>query len=171
MTRFVFVVTGDTQIDRMLNELGKKSTMRKATVPAARAGLNAVLPIAKQMGKRTSDRGKSRPPVGSASGPMSRFVSVRAISAKARSIGAKLIYNVRRFPGFIVRNRAGKRFFYPAIQEYGTRKSRPPIPPKRQFEQAMQRGANAALTAFREKFMQVYPDVVAAVRRRTQARG
>lgn len=154
--------TGDRQLDRALNELRDPELIRKVVVPSARAGLKPVAEEIKRNSVRTNPVSMRRPPVGSANGPSSRYVGVRAIRGRSKvGMGARTIYNTTKFPRFVVTGkRSGKRFFYPAIQEYGTQKAKPPIKPKKQASRAWQSKADAALAAFATEFRNVYPVIV-----------
>lgn len=157
--------TGDRQLDRAINELRDPKLIRKVVVPSARAGLKPVAAQIKRNSVRTNAVSEQRPPVGSPNGPSSRFVGVRSIRARSKvGMGARTIYNTTKFPRFVVTGKkSGKRFFYPAIQEYGTNKANPPIKPKKQAERAWRSKGAEALRAFGETFRSVYPSVVSEV--------
>lgn len=159
----IFANTGFGEFDQALNRLRSRSLMRKVIVPSARAGLKPVAAVMKSNSVRTNEISKQRPPAGSANGPMSRYIGVRAVSAKAKTLGARTVYNVQKFSGFVVTGkRSRKKFFYPAIQEYGTSNSNPPIKPKKQSLRAAEATEFAAFEAFAVKFREVFPGIAEA---------
>lgn len=184
--QFIFANTGFDQFDFALTQLSSRANIRKVVVPAARAGLRPVRddikrravrthPLSMNRPYRAPSRRRSRPTAGppkplgrSRFGPMSRYVGVRALKAGARKpIGARTVYNTTIFPRFVVHGKkSGKRFFYPALQEYGTANAKPPIPSKYQTRDAANSQSAAALNAFAAEFRNVYPRVVEQIRSR-----
>lgn len=172
--RLDFVATGIPEFDQALSALGNKTEIRRVVRPPAVKGLGAVRREAKRRSQRTHPRSMSRDPVGqvltragkspkspaknpnSRIGPMSRYTAVRAISARSKFVGAKLIYDSRKFPGFVVTGkRSKKRAFYPASQEYGA-KADPPIKKKGQMAGSAASQGRRALAIFRREFVSLY---------------
>lgn len=157
-----FANTGFGEFDQALNSLRSRPLMRKVIVPSARAGLKSTVAAMKANSVRTHPTSMERPPEGNAKGPMSRYIGVRAVSAKAKTIGARTVYNMQKFPGFVVTGkRSKKKFFYPAIQEHGTQKSNPPIKPKQQSLRAANATEMSAFFAFADEFRAVFPGIAA----------
>ncbi len=173
-----YVQTGIREFDQVISELGKKSLIRQTVNRPAAAALQTTAAQIKVNSRRTHPRSMLRNPVAQGLqragvtpkrnvGPMSRYVSVRAISARSQSVGARAFYDTRRFPGFVVMGKSTKkRAFYPAAQEYGAPSARPSIKPKRQMERAAQATRSQVLSVFRAKFKTSYEAMTVKLARR-----
>lgn len=170
-----YVNTGIAGFDQALSQLGRKTLIRRAvTVPAMRA-LQPVRAELKERSKRTHPRSLRRPATAGGStgssrqnrriGPMSRYVSIRGISARSESVGARLFYDTRKFPSFVVSSKSGKRAFYPAAQEYGAANARPPIPQRNQMRTSAEVAGNTARSLFNQKFGENYEKIAGQVLR------
>lgn len=165
--QFDFVSTGIRELDQVLSDLGRKSTIRQTVNRPAAAALRPTVAQVKLNSRRTHPLSMLRDPVSKALrrtgvtpnrriGPMARYVTVRPISARAQSVGARASYDTRKFPGFVVIGKStGKRAFYPAAQEYGAR-ANPPIKSKGQMRRATESTQSQVMSVFRSKFRVSY---------------
>lgn len=167
---FSYVMGGNETVVRALNRLQRITYIRAAVRPPARAGLRPVVRAIGRTASRTHPLSLRRPPVGSRRGPMSKFLAIRTISARSKLVGARTIFDSRRFAGvgsaigprlgFVVRGRkTGKRAFYPAAQELGAAGANPPIQPQRQTERAADQAQGLATSEFEKAFGPNYDKV------------
>ncbi len=172
-----YVVTGIPELDQALNDIGDRVVMRQVVRGPAVAALAPTNAAIKMNSRRTHPLSMQRDPVSQALvragrtpnrriGPMARYVKVRPISARAQSIGARVSYDTKVFPGFVVYGKStGKRAFYPAAQEYGAA-ANPRIKPKRQMARAVESTQAQVMSIFRRKFRTSYETRTARLMKR-----
>lgn len=177
-----FVTTGVRELDQALSDINDKVVMRQVVRGPAMAALVPVNAQVKQNSRRTHPLSMQRNPgtnklmqasaragrvLNNRIGPLARYVKVRPISARSQSIGARVSYDTKVFPGFVVYGKSTKkRAFYPSSQEYGAKGAKPAIKPKRQMARAAEAKKGAAMGIFRQKFKTSYEGRTAKLMKR-----